>query len=648
MATRTSPLPLLAVLALVVVLGALAVLMLDDAPAPPDDGGTPIVLPDEEPAVVEPDVPEPVESRPPPKPAEPPPVRTGGLTGRILDRNRVSVQGAEVSLHRGLSGLMGASLHDLGHTVSTDGQGRFRFEELDEETRIVVRVTGQGFEATESGPHSVFAREVNDIGSIVVSPGVTVAGVVLDESSRRIPGASVRLESGSAPAFGEPEASPLRQTTTDENGLFSLEHAPGPPFIVTVSADGYARGGVVHGSAGEALKELYEVTIRLTAGARFRGRVLAGEDDHPLPGVDVRVQSSSQGNAARSYTVTDDEGRFEVDDMPRGRVIVLADSPDRVEGRMTIEEAQFDDEATLRLKPTFAIEGRVVDPDDRAVGAFDIQARVSNRHGAVGEPAGPVRRVMDRSGRFRLESLEPGWYVLEVWARDFAVTLSPIVRLKPARDTTGVSVVLQPPAALLGRVVDDAGAPVAGARVSLHTNDTPTIDFLRATASEASWLINTRTDEAGYFELGNATEGSYQLEVDHSDYPLHWQNDVTVRAGEREDLGELVLPRPAVVEGTLIDPSGQVMTNATVFLTGGPRGSISRRSTSDGKGRYHFDRLPPGGYFLHAEAPSANPIDRIAAKLAKIDKNAEDGVYLAPDLVLQAGDVVEHLLRAGS
>jgi hypothetical protein len=622
--------------------------MLDDAPDTPDDGGTPVVLPDEEPAVVEPDVPEPVVSRPPPTPAEPPPVRTGGLTGRILDRNRVSVEGAQVSLHRGFSGLMGASLHDLGHIVTTDGKGRFRFEEVDEEAQIVVRVTGPGFKATESGPHSVFAREVNDIGSIVVSPGVTVAGVVLDQDGRRIPDATVRLESGSTPSFGEPETPPLRQATTDENGRFSLEHAPGPPFIVTVSAEGFARGGVAHGSAGDGFQELYEVTIRLTAGAHFRGRVLAAEDDHPLPGVDVRVQSSSQGNAARSYTVTDSEGRFEVDDMPRGRVLVLSDSPDRVENRITIEAAQFDDEAILRLKPTFAIEGRVVDPDERPVGAFDIQARVSNRHGAVGEPAGPVRRVMDRSGRFRLEALEPGWYVLEVWARDFAVTLSPTVRLKPARDTTGVSVVLQPPAALLGRVVDDGGTPVAGARVSLHTNDTPTIDFLRATASEASWLINTRTGDDGYFELSNATEGSYQLEVDHADYPLHWQNDVTVEAGEREDLGELVLPRPAVVEGTLIDPAGQVMTNATVYLTGGPNGSISRRSTSDGKGRYRFDRLPPGGYFLQAEAPAADPIARIAAKLSKLDRNAEDGVYLAPDLMLQAGDVVEHLLRAGT
>ncbi|RKY16512.1 MAG: hypothetical protein DRQ55_17845 [Planctomycetota bacterium] len=645
MARRSSAVPRLAVAGLVLALGAAAwVLLSDDAPPLEDGSGAPLVLDSgSEPARAT-QLPEPVDAPPPPVPAELPPARTGGLRGRVVDRNRVPQVGASVSLHRGEPGFLGSPLVKLGPETSTDDGGLFSFADVDAEPQLVLRVQGRSFSVTDSGPHLVLAQETTDVGTIEVRPGVVISGVVLDETGHRVPGAEIAIDGGSRPDWGQPDLPPLCSTVSDEDGRFELTQAPQPPVMVTASAPGYATAGGL--PEPQVAAGRFSITLRLQPASSLGGRVLASEDGSPLPGAEVRLQSSSQGNATWTRVTSDRDGRFELTGVPRGRCVVTANAPQRTDRRMVVTEASFDDELTLRLHPTRAIEGRVLGQDDVPLRAFDIRARVCSKAGAVGAPSGKVQRTRNIDGRFRLDDLEPGHYMLEVWARGWAVTLSNPIRVVRGQDTRGVSLNMQPPAALLGEVLDDLGQPVAAVRISLHANDLSTIDFLRETDASASWLLNGRTSEDGRFELTDATEGSFQLELDHPDYPLTRFNDVRVEAGERTDLGTLVLPRPAVVEGLLLDPAGQALKGTIVFLSGGHGGQISRRTLTNGEGRYRFDRLPPGAFYVEANPVTIrSPFERIAQKLERIKRDEQGRPRMSPDIILQPGDELEHLVR---
>src|ERR1700682_3609969 len=58
----------------------------------------------------------------------------------------------------------------------------------------------------------------------------------------------------------------------------------------------------------------------------------------------------------------------------------------------------------------------------------------------------------------------------------------------------------------------------------------------------------------------------------------------------------------ATLNGTVVDPSGQTVTGATVTLNSNDRG-ISRTSSTEGNGNYSFTLLPPSVYTLQIEAP---------------------------------------------
>src|SRR5208283_3385351 len=56
------------------------------------------------------------------------------------------------------------------------------------------------------------------------------------------------------------------------------------------------------------------------------------------------------------------------------------------------------------------------------------------------------------------------------------------------------------------------------------------------------------------------------------------------------------------ISGTVTDPSGAVVANATVVLKKADTGQ-SHTDTTNASGSYHFSLLPPGTYVLSVTAP---------------------------------------------
>ena len=68
--------------------------------------------------------------------------------------------------------------------------------------------------------------------------------------------------------------------------------------------------------------------------------------------------------------------------------------------------------------------------------------------------------------------------------------------------------------------------------------------------------------------------------------------------------GSLLAQVSAVVSGTVSDPSGAVVPNATVTATNTETGAV-RETVADGAGRYQMTPLPVGPYEIHAKRPDS-------------------------------------------
>ena len=130
---------------------------------------------------------------------------------------------------------------------------------------------------------------------------------------------------------------------------------------------------------------------------------------------------------------------------------------------------------------------------------------------------------------------------------------------------------------ITGRVVDDSGEPVIGLSVDL----VPTIGEILAGADEGVSVRATRTGADGFFEIENVTS----LPQTYAD-PLHWttlspvllsfggcaETSTTLDRGTRYfvlddealDVGDVVLPRPVVFAGRVVNAAGSPIAGTLV------------------------------------------------------------------------------------
>lgn len=576
----------------------------------------------------------------------PPPAarQLGLLSGRLLTPDRRPVPSGRIELLEGIPmGLGGLSqLPRLGPRGEVDADGRFLIADVPTSDEVVVRAFGDSFETTESGPHLVRQGQTCDIGVVIVDPGLTVRGTISDPRGRGVAGAQVALTRGRPLAIGRDAAEPERVVLTDERGGYVIPHGTRGPFSLLVSAAGFGNASVDRGVQLDDPRQM-EINVHLQPAKTLEGVVLLPGGSEPAIHVEVLAEGGElgQGNA---LVRTDAEGRFRFTQLAAGRHLLRLDP----EGYLPVSEEVLPgsrEGITIELRPASSLSGTVTDTKGKPLRAFDLQLRKSDKRGNVREAVGASLRVRNSEGRFEVGDLVPGWYLIEVWARGHSVTISNPARVRKGDAITELTVAMQRSSALLGSVVDDLGQPIAGAEVSLHTNNTPTFGFLRASASRGSWHTSTSTRSDGTFKFSEVTARTYQIEVDHPRYPMVHRNDVAVVPGEETELSPVILDRPAILSGVVSDNSGQILKGVTVTLGGG-NNRATRQVVSDGEGRYRFERLAPGDYQVHAYAPTISPIGVLLSNIHRIQRDPEGKPLIPTDITLQAGEEREYNVTA--
>lgn len=444
-------------------------------------------------------------------------------------------------------------------------------------------------------------------------------GIVVDSLGNPVPSAAIfifqpvyRQIPRVRPDSADPIKTLIAELQSDLAGEFCVRLEPGKVFDLDVNATGFGSQHLLNLYAGESLR------IELTAAATVRGTVRDAETGLPIANAQVLARRGVLGTPGRTSreTETDGHGEFEFTNLPADYFTINAYADGYVYGvpssvSRELLPGQLHDLDILLAKGSLVF-GRITDGVTKQPieGAVVRTLKYSIEQSAT----------TDAEGRYQLAGIDPEareriYAIADGYGRyDWTIT----DRIPDAG--LEVNLGLLPGRKARGRIVDEQGNPISGAYVSANLN------YRRPdygdTQTDARY---TRTDENGDFEFEDlrvdlrhslhvAAEG-FGAEV--FDFPAaEWESlDL--------DLGEIALHPAAGLSGRVINQEGNPVAGIWVTLTGesdrrdalGPvpeggagyssEGGFGLGSTlarTDQRGRYAFQGLPAGEFFLWAGA----------------------------------------------
>ncbi|QSQ11836.1 carboxypeptidase-like regulatory domain-containing protein [Myxococcus landrumensis] len=327
--------------------------------------------------------------------------------------------------------------------------------------------------------------------------------------------------SGAAPVVG--------QATTAEDGSFTLEGlAEGTVALWALSP----RGATVNLTVATGTQD---VTLVLAREIRGQGRVI---DEAARPVVNATVTLFHLEHSRYFEVFTDKDGRFALGPLPQGDYTLVIFSPGMLPLHVPDLFLENLHEEELVLHRPRSIVGQVLQ-DERPVAGAQVET-----HDAW------YRQVTDAQGRFTLENLYPGRFIL--WARHGDQQGEVVTELEEEQDRVEVTVRLGTLFRVMGTVRDEAGKPVADALVEMNGAE----DVIRTRPAHAT------TKEDGTFVLDHAPQGPMSFSAWAEGFQQSEPQGQVVTA----DLPPLdfVLKRAFVVEGIVTDAEGKPLAEALV------------------------------------------------------------------------------------
>lgn len=281
-----------------------------------------------------------------------PPMRWPIVRGLVLDEHGGVVAGA------------GVRLEGAGAVTGLDGRFELQVSYASRDSDLVVtKLEAAPACVAEFGARVLQgARDVDDVVVRLEGPALAIEGRALDADGRALSGWLLALpDAREYPGFGLPiefvaagTFSEQERPRTDENGRFTLRGLGRRTYVVQIADP---KTGIVH-DTDPVLAGTSELEIRLPRDVlrpSLRGRVVS-ERGEPVADADVRVlypitvgRGFSRSGHAR-MTSTDDDGDFELDDVPRRRLRLSVDGRS-VQGK-SFEIADDVDPRDVRLVVT--------------------------------------------------------------------------------------------------------------------------------------------------------------------------------------------------------------------------------------------------------------------------------------------------------
>jgi protocatechuate 3,4-dioxygenase beta subunit len=214
------------------------------------------------------------------------------------------------------------------------------------------------------------------------------------------------------------------------------------------------------------------------------------------------------------------------------------------------------------------------------------------------------------------------------------------------------NIILESPCVLAGVVVDEAGNPVAGAKIQA----VPKTSYLRRleqrpVLAPEQWFT-TQTDAKGNFSFHNfAADVSTDFWAEAPgkgsvyEYTTHWTSSCGFEAG-RTDI-RLVLPQEVAIRGRVVDAeSGSPVAGAHVLIKPDnikehKNPYCPNQTISGQNGQFNFEGVPPGKHYINLSAPQTT---ELVDKRIRFDVQASED-FKEIKVALDKGGLIEIAAR---
>lgn len=424
---------------------------------------------------------------------------------------------------------------------------------------------------------------------------VTVAGAVVGPDDQPLPGAEVWLITrfGAVP-FGDPT---MLSGKCDASGNFVFadanldEATPPSPYVF------WLRPTVVAYQAPHALgwqqvkPDGGKVTVRCGKTGPITGRVTT-PDGKPiaatatleylrLPSIEPGFGYLMLGRTLADHLAvpTDADGRFHIDWAPAGAFGMPSIAAPGY-GRVRLFSRESARDVPITLRPAGRLEVRFTCPEDPAA----VAGLKTFYYGGLSGTECADMVTTDAQGQLVVPELQPQRYMVGASFPAMAkwqAEMQNEVQVKSG-ETARLEIPLRQAVTVKGRVVDTAGAPVAGATVAMEQMIPGLIDW-------------PTTDAVGQYTFC-ALPGVRQIQVASlpEDYVSADLSQRVVVGEQAATVPDFVVKRAATLTGTVVDQAGQPVPGATVH-GGGGGGPVSGTGdrTSDAQGGFAVKQLDP-------------------------------------------------------
>lgn len=517
------------------------------------------------------------------------------LHGHVHSANGRPLGGIRVLLARGGADLQAPAVA----STTTNAKGAFKLTNA-RAGRYLLRAESPSYSAAVVAIELAPGERLTT--SLRLEPEQLLEGVVQDSRGRPLPEAVVL-----AWPSGRRGAAVVESRAGDD-GRFTLAGLSRGAWTILAEASGF--GTLQLERVDVPARKL---VLRLEGEARSLSGIVLGPDGQGRAGARVILGGASLREPRQ--TVSGQRGLFVFHGVGLGRFTVRAAQGElsSLPTRQTVDETTgWLSPLRVALRPGVFAAGRVTDDDGRPLAGVTVEI-VAMPSDDLPQPA-----QTDNEGRFSFGPLPPGTYRVLARLPGYALAESPELKLRLDL-TPKVELRLSRAAGLTGRVIDDAGRPVA--RVSITAlsllagpDDIAVLPRALPLAAEVAELpahklirqgkVRTAvSDPNGRFVVDDMPAGRVRLELAHPDKLPKWVERIFVAPGEMKDLGALTIATGAWVTGKVLGERAEGIAAARVEARPVGRASAAAlRVASEADGSFAL-RVPGGEYAFTATAP---------------------------------------------